>query len=106
MEFIDGWIIETKDGITYRLLILDGHPCGIWKALVLYRGQWYAIRTTGFAGTEREILDAVTEENAVKVEVTLDNKKDARAFRVIDKKNNVIFTDKDLRICEQRIYKM
>jgi hypothetical protein len=106
MEFIDGWIIETNDGITYRLLILNGHPCGIWKALSLYHGQWYAIQTTDLRGTEEEILDSVNEENAVTLEIEFDAKKDPCAFRVIDKKRQVLFSDKDLRVCDQRIYSL
>lgn len=106
MEFVDGWNIETKNGIMYRLLILNGHYCGIWKALSLYHGQWYAIETTGLSGTEKEILDSVTEKHAATLEIKWDEEKNPYAFQVIDKKRDILFTDKDLRTCDQRIYKL
>jgi hypothetical protein len=104
MQPTEGWIIENLDGVCYRLLINSGHYLGIVVALRLYNGPWYAIRTTGLTGTEKEIIDSVTDDNRVTVDAKWE-RNDLLHLQVIDKEGNVLFTNKDTRVFQKRVYK-
>jgi len=104
MEFIEGWFIETKNGETFRLLILNGHYAGLSVAMTLYSRPWYAIKTTGLVGTEKEIIDRINDENQVTMKIEFNDEKKPVSFQVIDKNGKLLFADKDIRFFGKRVY--
>lgn len=105
MKCVEGWFIETLNGVSYRLLINDGHYAGIVSTLRTYHGPWYLIKTTGLLGKEEEIVDSVNEENRVQIKTEWKGE-DLLSFWIIDKNGNTIFSNKDLRVFQERVYIM
>jgi hypothetical protein len=111
LKFVEGWLVETKDGVCYRLLILHGHYVGILNTLKLYRCPWYAIKTTGLAGDEKEILESIGEDNIVTVPCTISPETEGEdeglsSFRVVDKSGNILFSSEEIRVFQTRIYQI
>jgi hypothetical protein len=106
MKIIEGWIVETINGQTFRLLITNGHYAGIWVTLSLYKGPWYAIKTTDLTGSEEKIIDSINNQDQVTIKTDLDKNNRPVSFQVINKNGNVLFTDKSIRVFEQRVYRL
>ena len=105
IKFVEGAFIETKKGKHYLLLINDGHYAGIVAALRLYDGPWYIIRTDGLEGTEKDVLNLVTDENRVQM-IPKWKTINLTFLEIIDRYNNVILTSDDIRIFQWRIYEI
>jgi len=109
IKIIDGWLIETIDGTCYRLLITHGHYVGLRNALCLYHDSWYAKKTTGLKGTEKEIIDSINESDKVTVKFEfqeVDGEEELSLLQVIDKDNKILFTYKDIRTIIDRVYRL
>lgn len=108
MKIAQGWLIETKKGICYRLLITDGHYVGIHNALKLYSGRWYLIKTTDLIGTEKEIIDLINEKNEVDIsaEWEKDEERSLLSFKVKNKDGEIILTLEDIRVLQDKAYRI
>jgi hypothetical protein len=105
MECIEGWFVESRDGITFRLVINGGHYPGIKQALRSYNGPWYAIVTTGTVGTEKEIINSINDKHRVQIDAKW-NEEELSSFQVIDNDGDILFSSEDIRVFDKRVYKM
>jgi hypothetical protein len=97
---VQGWFIETTKGESFQLFIKSGYYATLEVALDFCH-RWFAMRSTGFVGTEKDIVNSITDKNRVNI-----IREDGRAFKVVDLEDNVLFSSNEVRAIFNKIYKI
>ncbi len=90
----------------------DGHYVGLINSLRLYHGVWYVIKTTGVKGSEKELLESVNKSNVATITFEIETEgskvEEPRliSLQVVDTNGSILFTEKDLRVIQSRVYKI